>query len=283
MKLPPLQYASPRTLEDACRLLAEDDDAKIIAGGQSLMALLSIRLAAPSTLVDIGRIPDLHGIEEAGDYLSIGALTTHEAVLNSAVVRERAPLLVAAGQHIAHAAIRTRGTLGGSIAHGDGAGEWPLALLTLDGYVEVESVNGSRSIAADEVFTAPYSTSIAADEVVTRIWFQARPRGWGFAEVARRKGDYGLANVGVSLEFEGNKCAAARIVVGAAVGTVQRSSAAEAAVVGSSVDGDVARAAGRAAADGLSVISDMHGSREYRRHLIAALVTRTVEEAGARR
>ncbi|PKV95487.1 MULTISPECIES: FAD binding domain-containing protein [Amycolatopsis] len=283
MKLPALRYVAPRTIEQACALLDADDDAKIVAGGQSLMPLLAIRLAIPSTLVDIGRIPGLDRIEEAGDYLRVGAMVTHERVITSPLVRERLPLMIEAGRNIAHVQIRSRGTIGGSIVHGDNAGEWPLALLTLGGAVEVQSVRGRRTIPAEELFLGPYMTSIRPDEILTDVWLPTHARGWSFHEVARRAGDYGLALVGVRLEFNANTCTAATITVGAAVGTLQRVTAAEEAVIGSDVDRDAARSAGEAAAASLSFISDIHGSREYRAHLVAGLVERAVADAGGRR
>lgn len=283
MKLPALRYVAPRTVDDACALLDADEDAKIIAGGQSLMPLLAIRLAMPSTLVDLGRAPDLGRIEEAGEYLRIGAMVTHEQVITSPLVRDRLPFLVEAGRNIAHVQIRSRGTIGGSIAHGDNAGEWPLALLTLGGTVEVQSVRGRRSIPADELFLGPYMTSIQPDEILTDVWLPTRTRGWSFHEAARRAGDYGLALVGVCLDLNASTCTAATIVVGAAAGTAQRLTAAEETIVGSEVDVHAARSAGEAAAASLSFISDIHGSREYRAHLVTGLLERAILEAGGRR
>lgn len=283
MKLPPLKFAAPRSVADACRMLADDEDAKAMAGGQSLVPLLAIRLAAPSTVVDLGRIPDLAGIDLVGDRVRIGALATHQDVISSPVVREHVPFLVDAGRHIAHTAIRNRGTIGGSIAHGDGAAEWPLALLTLSGEVEAESVRGRRRIPADELFVAPFSTALEPDEIITDVWVSTRPMRWGFGEFTRRKGDYGLAMVGVALDVEGGRCLTARVVLGAAVSTTQRSEAAETALVGAEITPDTAQAAGAAAAEAAPVISDLHGSENYRRHLIAALVERTIIEAGGRK
>jgi CO/xanthine dehydrogenase FAD-binding subunit len=282
MKLPPLRYAAPATIGEACRLLADDPDAKAMAGGQSLMPLMAIRLSAPTTIVDLGRIPRLRRIELVDDHVRIGALTTHEQVIKSKVVRENAPLFGEAGRHIAHAAIRTRGTIGGSIAHGDGAAEWPLALLAAGGKVTVAGVRGERTLSADELFVGPFSTALHSDEVLTHVWIPRRTAGWAFGEFARRSGDYGLANVAVVVDMDGDVCRSARIAVGAAVGTVQRSERAEALVAGSPLDPATAKAAGAAAAELLAVIGDIHGSRTYRRHLVAALVERTLQEAGSR-
>lgn len=283
MKLPAVQYVAPGTVGEACTVLDADEDAKIIAGGQSLMPLLAIRLTAPSVLVDFGRIPDLDGIESVGEFVRFGAMTTHEQVIKSPLVQDRLPFLTEAGRCIAHPQIRSRGTFGGSIAHGDNAGEWPLALLTLDGMVEVESVSGRRTIDADDLFLGPYMTTIRTNEVLTDIWVPTRRQGWSFQEVARKAGDYGLALVGACLDFDGEVCTTARIAVGAATGTVERVPGAENVVVGSRVDGETARAAGEAAAESLSFISDIHASTEYRRHLVAGLVERAVLQGGERR
>ncbi|MFE3170014.1 FAD binding domain-containing protein [Amycolatopsis sp. NPDC059090] len=280
MKVPPLRYAAPATVAEAAVALAADEDAKIIAGGQSLMPLLAIRLAAPSVLVDLGRVRGLGAIEEHGDFLRIGAMATHREVVESGLIRRRAPLFAEAGRYIAHPQIRSRGTLGGALAHGDNAGEWPLALLTLGGMVEAESVRGRRTIDADDLFVGPYLTGLAADEVLTDVWISAVASGWGFAEAARRAGDYGLALIGVRLDIEDGQCRDARVVVGAAAGTVQRVPAAEQVLTDVPADAQTARAAGAAAADSLTFIADIHGSAAYRRHLVAGLVERAVRQAG---
>lgn len=283
MKLPSLQYVAPRSISEACQLLADDDDAKVLAGGQSLMPLLAIRLASPTTVVDIGNVEGLRDIEQVGSYVKFGALVTHEAVIDSPLVQESMPFVAEAGHFIAHAQIRSRGTLGGSIAHGDGAGEWPLMLLTMDGMVEVESVRGRRTVEADDLFVGPYMTSLSADEIITDVWIPQRTTGWSFQEVARRIGDYGLAIIGCALDFEDEVVSAARITVGAAAGSVQRIPAAEEAVVGLEVNSDLAVTAGAAAAESLNFISDIHGSTEYRRHLVRSLVERAINQAGGRR
>lgn len=283
MKPPPLAYAAPSTLENACGLLAADDDAKILAGGQSLMPLLAIRLAVPSTLVDLARVPGLARVDEAGAYVRFGAMVTHARVISDPITARRVPMMVEAGRHIAHAQIRSRGTLGGSIAHGDNAGEWPLALLTLGGMVEAESVRGRRTVDVDDLFLSPYVTALAPDEILTDVWVQAAESGWGFAEVARRAGDYGLALVGANLEFDEDVCTSARVTVGAACGTVLRIAAAEQVLTGSRVTQESADAAADAAAETLTFLEDIHGGAEYRKRVVRGLVGRVVQQAGANR
>jgi CO/xanthine dehydrogenase FAD-binding subunit len=282
VKLPPLRYARPESVAEACAALS-DEDAKVIAGGQSLMPLLAIRLASPSVLVDLNRIPGLSFIKEAGNYLHIGAMATHEQMITSDLVQSKAPFLVEAGRHIAHAQIRSRGTIGGSLAHGDNAGEWPLSLLTLGGLVEVESARGRRSIDADELFVGPYMTTLQPGEILTDIWIDASSTSWSFQEAARRAGDYGLALVGASLTISQGRCTAARITVGAAAGTVQRVTASEEALTESPLNIDTARAAAAAGAASLSYIHDMHGSAHYRRRLVTGLLERAILQAGDRR
>lgn len=282
MKLPAINYASPSSMEEACDLLSNDEDSKIIAGGQSLLPVMAMRLAQPSVLIDLAKIPGLDEIEESGNFMRFGPTTTHTAILSSPLVAKNLPLMSAAGKYIAHPQIRNRGTLGGALAHGDAAGEWPLVLLALDGMVEVQSVRGKRTIEADELFVGPYMTSLAADEIITDVWIPFRPSAWGYGEFARRAGDYGLANIAVVLPTEDTGISGARIAVGGSVGKIQRVTAAEEVLNGSQVSPELANQAAEAGASELSYIADMHGSAEYRRGLVQELLRRTIVEAGER-
>ncbi|MEW1858587.1 2,6-dihydroxypyridine 3-hydroxylase subunit NdhA [Pseudarthrobacter oxydans] len=282
MKLPAIRYASPASIEDACDLLSTDEDSKIIAGGQSLLPVMAMRLAQPSVVVDLGNVPGLTGLEEVGDYIRFGPMVTHATIVSSPAVAKHLPMMAAAGRHIAHPQIRNRGTLGGSLAHGDAAGEWPLVLLALNGMVEVQSVRGRRTIEADDLFVGPYMTSIASDEIITDVWIPSRPNGWGYGEFARRSGDYGLANVAVVLSTEGSRISDVRIAVGGAVGKIQRVPRAEDVLNGSELSPERAEVASEAGAKSLSYISDIHGSAEYRHGLVQELIRRTIVEAGAR-
>lgn len=282
MKLPNIRYASPASIEDACDLLSADEDSKIIAGGQSLLPVMAMRLAQPSVVVDLGNVPGLTDLEEAGDYIRFGPMVTHATIVSSPAVAKHLPMMVAAGRHIAHPQIRNRGTLGGALAHGDAAGEWPLVLLALSGMVEVQSVRGRRTIDADDLFVGPYMTTIAADEIITDVWIPSRSDGWGYGEFARRAGDYGLANVAVVMSTEGSQISNARVAVGAAVGKIQRVPEAEDVLNGSELSPERAEVASEAGAKSLSYISDIHGSAEYRQGLVQELIRRTIVEAGAR-
>lgn len=282
MKLPAVNYASPFSVEEACSLLSDDEDSKVIAGGQSLLPVMAMRLAHPSILIDLAKIPGLADIEESGGYMRLGASVTHAMILRSPLVAKNLPMMSAAGKHIAHPQIRNRGTLGGALAHGDAAGEWPLVLLALDGMVEVQSVRGKRTIEADDLFVGPYMTSLAPDEIITDVWIPSTPKAWGYGEFARRAGDYGLANIAVVLPTEGDGISDARVAIGGCVGKIQRVTAAEDALNGSEVSPDLAKHAAEVGASGLSYISDMHGSADYRRGLVQELLRRTIVEAGER-
>lgn len=282
MKLPAVSYTAPTSIEEACAVLSTDEDAKVIAGGQSILPVMAMRLAQPSVVVDLAKVPGLTSLEEMGDYIRFGPMVTHANICSSPMIRDRLPLMAAAGKHIAHPQIRNRGTLGGSLAHGDAAGEWPLVLLALDGMVEVQSVRGKRTIESDDLFVGPYMTSLDPDEIITDIWIPAKPNGWGYGEFARRSGDYGLANIAVTLDMSNSGITNARITVGGAVGKVQRVFEAELLLTGSAITPELAQQASSVGAESLSYISDIHGSSEYRRGLVQELTRRTILEAGAR-
>lgn len=282
MKLPAISYASPSSIDDACALLSRDEDSKVIAGGQSLLPVMAMRLSLPSVLVDLSRIPDLDCIDESGNYMRFGPTTVHTTILKSPIVAKNLPMMTKAGSYIAHPQIRNRGTLGGALAHGDAAGEWPLTLLALDGMVEAQSVRGKRTIEADELFVGPYMTSLEVDEIITDIWIPSRPKAWGYGEFTRRAGDYGLANIAVVLPTEDSRVSGARVAVGGAVGKIQRVTSAEDVLNGSEVSLESAKEAAKIGASELTYISDMHGSAEYRQVLVQELLLRTIIEAGER-
>lgn len=282
MKLPAISYTAPTSVEEACAVLSSDEDSKVIAGGQSLLPVMAMRLAQPSVVIDLAKVPGLTGLEEVGDYIRFGPMVTHATIVASPIVAKHLPMMASAGRHIAHPQIRNRGTIGGSLAHGDAAGEWPLVLLALDGMVEVQSTRGKRTIEADDLFVGPYMTSISPDEIITDVWIPSRPKGWGYGEFARRSGDYGLANIAVTLTMDNSVISSSRIAVGGAVGKIQRVPDAESLLNGLKVSQELAESASMAGAESLSYISDMHGSGEYRRGLVQELIRRTILEAGAR-
>lgn len=274
-------------------LAAADHDVKILAGGQSLVPMLNLRLVRPAVLIDLNGVPGLdHITPGAAGGLSIGALVRHAKLADSAPVIERAPLLAEAARHVGHAAIRHRGTLGGSLAHADPAAELPAALVALGAEFVLHGPSGARTIQAPEFFRGLMTTALAPDEILVEIHVPPQGPGWGFAEVVRRAGDFALAGV-VALVGRApgspGRCESARLV-GFGVGDRPvRFAAAEEILT--SPDGDpsaaVARAAS-AAAEACDPPDDVHASADYRRHLAAVLVEDTVSQAltrldGARR
>jgi carbon-monoxide dehydrogenase medium subunit len=206
MKSPPFEYVKVHQVEEALALLqTHRDDARILAGGQTLLATLNMRLSEPTLLIDIAGIDALRGIERVGDWLRIGAMTTHSEIESSALVAEHAPLLTAAVPHIAHRAIRNSGTWGGSIAYGDPAAEWPCCLVAMEGIITVQGPAGQRRIAATDFFLDLYTTDLQPDEIVVSAEVPVASTGEWFAfdELARRHGDYAVAGVAVAAHFDG--------------------------------------------------------------------------------
>lgn len=195
MKPPPFQYHAPTTVDDACALLASLEDAKVLAGGQSLLPLLNFRLARPAHLIDINRIADLNRVYERDGGVAVQALARQAAVEDSHPVARACPLLHDALRLVAHRVIRNRGTVCGSIAHADPASELPAVLLALGGHVVARSSRGERRIAADQLFTGVFETALAPDELLVEAFFPASPRPHAIVEESRRHGDFALAGV----------------------------------------------------------------------------------------
>jgi carbon-monoxide dehydrogenase medium subunit len=280
------EYHAPKAAEDAVQLLGElGDGAKVLAGGQSLIPMLSLRLAVFDHLIDIGRIDELKGIERRGDTLWVGAGTTEAEVETSAQVADAAPLLARATPLIGHSQIRNRGTLGGSIAHADPAAEYPAVALALDAAMEVLSPRGRRTIAAAEFFDGFWSTSMEPDELLVGVSFPIWTGRCGFAieEFARRHGDFAIAGAAVGVELNGSD-RVIRCVIGLiGLGSVpERAPSAESRVVGSRVTDILPDDLGGLAMSTLgSVSSDLHGSADYRKRVGAEMVARAWATAAA--
>ncbi|MCB0991952.1 MAG: xanthine dehydrogenase family protein subunit M [Acidimicrobiales bacterium] len=282
MKAPPFEYHRPSTLDEALDLLATLDDAKVIAGGQSLLPLMALRLSRPAHLVDIGDIGVLQSLAQEPDgSLRIGALVTHRQAETSDLVARCAPLLAAATPQIGHRAIRTRGTVCGSLAHADPAAELPAVAVACGARVTAVSTRGARDIAAAELFQGYLQSSLAPDELLTRATFPAWPEGrYGtVVEVARRGGDYAVLGLVCWIGIEDGHIADARLVYFGASDKPARSLAAEDALKGKSPGHDAFAAAGEAAAEELNPTADIHGSASYRRHLAAVLAERGLADA----
>ncbi|KRF36328.1 FAD binding domain-containing protein [Nocardioides sp. Soil805] len=273
MKPAPFAYHRPGTVAEAVRLLAADPDAKVLAGGQSLVPLLSMRLATPSALVDLGGIPGLDAVRVDADGVRVGALARHARVLADDDAAACQPLLRLALGHVAHPTIRNRGTTVGSVVHADPAAEMPVVLRLLGGSVDVEGPAGRRTIGAADLFVGPLETSLHHDEVATSAFFPALPSGGGvaFEEIARRHGDYAMAGVAVVVRREGEQ------VVDVRAGFVSIS---DTPVVVDLTDA-VARGAdpGDAALASLEPTADVHATADYRAHLVRVLTRRVVGAA----
>jgi aerobic carbon-monoxide dehydrogenase medium subunit len=279
VKPAPFDYVRARTLDEALRAL--DADSKILAGGQSLVPMLNMRLVRPARLVDINAVPGLDGVRPRPDGgIDIGALTRHSDLLAAPLVKERAPLLAAAAAHVGHRAIRNRGTIGGSVAHADPAAELPAALLALDASAIIAGPGGRRRVALAEFFLAALTTTLQADEILIGIEIpDARGAGWGFAEVARRPGDFAIAGVAAMAHGARGRCERARLVAFGAHERPVRLRAAEAAITGAELSPALGeRATAHTAAD-CQPPEDVHGSAEYRMHLVRVLTEQAVRDA----
>jgi len=284
VKSAPFGYDSPTTPEEVVSLLAEHgDDAKVLAGGQSLLPMLALRLAVFDRLVDVGRVEALRGVERRDGALWIGAATTDAEVERSAEAAASVPLLARATPLVGHLQIRNRGTVGGSLAHADPAAEYPAVALALDAALHVLSTGGRRSVRADGFFTGLWSTAVEADELLVGASFPVWEGRCGFAveEYARRHGDYAIAGVALGVQLDGRdvveRCAVALFGMSS---TPVRARAAEAAAVSVAAgDVDVEALARLAAGEPDGVPSDLHGSAAYRRRVCAAVVARAWSSA----
>ncbi|MDB5775463.1 MAG: molybdopterin dehydrogenase [Herbaspirillum sp.] len=283
MKPPQFEYARPATLEQAVALLqAHDGDAKAIAGGQSLMPMLAFRMAAPSLLVDIGRLPDLAHIRIQADGVRLGALVRWCDIERNLALAAAHPLLCAAIAHVAHYQIRNRGTVGGSLAHADPAAEMPGIAVACDAHITVVGSAGQRRIAAADFFTGTLSTQLAADELIVDIHLPPwKPdRRWAFEEFSRRKGDFALAGIAVFFDMDDDGCALApHIGVIGVADLPRRLHAAEAMLDGKKIDAALIASVAAAIGAAVDPPDDMHGSAAYRRALLGTLAERALARA----
>ena len=285
MKPAPFDYVAPASLEAAVQaLVAADGDGKVMAGGQSLMPLLNFRMTRPAVVVDLVSIPGLSFIEARGDCVAIGALTRHADLEFSDLVAKKLPVMSAAMPHVAHLAIRNRGTIGGSLAHADPAAELPMLALLHGATIRALGPAGPRNIPAEEFFVSALATCLEPEEIVFEIEFPvlAAHTGWAFEEVARRFGDFALASIALSIERRDDRVTDARVAVMGVAETPLRLHEAEQALRG--VAGGSASAAKFAEIVRASVSpnSDIHVSADYRRSLVGALAERAFMTAWAR-
>jgi len=287
LKPAPFDYVAPRTVAEAVDHLARHgDDARVLAGGQSLVRLMNTRLATPAVIVDINRVEGLDAIEAENGSIRIGATARQRAAELHELVRSGAPLFARAGEHVAHPSVRRRGTVVGSIAFADPSAELPAALLALDGEAVVAGPDGERTVAAADLFTGAFRTSLAAGELITAVRVPRGgdgPTGSAWTEISRRQGDLPVCGVGavVTLGDDGT-VARARIALCGVGDTPVRATAVEEALAGADPTEDAIAAAADSAARDLDPPSDPHGSAGYRRHLAVVMTRRAVSEAAAR-
>jgi aerobic carbon-monoxide dehydrogenase medium subunit len=280
VKPPPLEYHSPATIDEALTLLDELDGSIPLAGGQSLIPLLNLRLAHPGHLVDLAGIASLRQVTTENGRLELGAMTTHRVVERTLGAQH--PLLTAAASHVGFPAIRARGTIGGSLAHADPAGEIPLVTLVSDAEIGLLSTTGERTVGASGFFVGPYTTARSRGELITRIVFPIPPSAWGFSEFARRTGDYALVACAVSLKINAEGITHAAVGVAGVADRPIRLPAAESALLGSRPDPSTIAGAAEIAATSVEPLADIHGSGEYRRRLVRTLTARALEQASGR-
>ena len=286
MKPPPFDYVAPDSLEEAVAALAEHgDEAKVLAGGQSLVPLLAFRFARPALLVDLNRVPALDGVGFDGETLTVGALVRHRDVERVAGLRERCPMIVEAVEEIGHAAIRNRGTVCGSLAHADPAAEWTALALALDAQLDLAGPDGVRTVRAQDFFVSYFTTTLAFDEILVAVRLRI-PNGRSgscFHELARRSGDFALAGVGALVTLdEGGSVADARVALIGVGATAVRASAVEAVLRGGRPTAALLAEAAAAVDGEIDPNTDIHASSGYRRHVAQVLVGRALETAVAR-
>lgn len=284
MKPPPFDYVRPATLDEALTLLAElGDDAKILAGGQSLLPLMSLRLARPTTLIDIGGLAELNEIAVADGVVSIGATVRHGVAERSRMLEDSAPLVHQAMPYIGHRAIRTRGTVVGSIAHADPAAEMPAVCLATRATMIAQSSSGTREIAAADFFEGFLTTALRADEILREVRFPVPGPHTGstIVELSRRHGDYALVGLACSVTMNGGTIAGAALSFFGVADTARRVPDAEASLVGTAPSEDAFAAAARIVSETLTPASDVHATAAYRRHIAGVLTQQGLAEATA--
>jgi len=282
MKPAPFAYVRPASLDEAIAALSADEDAKVIAGGQSLMPILNMRLAQPSTLVDLNGLEDLSYVRRANGHLAVGGLTRQRRLEQDPPAREALPFLPEIIAHIGHVPIRNRGTVGGSLAHADPAAELALVAVALGAEIVAQGPAGSRTIAAEDFFQGFLTTALAPEEILVevRLPVPARPRSVAFEELNRRHGDFAIVSVLAAVELDGaGAIADARVAVGGAGPVPVRAHEAEQRLAGRPPDDDAVAGAAAAAAAAVSPLSDVHGSADYRREMTAVLVRRALRRA----
>jgi CO/xanthine dehydrogenase FAD-binding subunit len=282
VKPPKFDYHAPTTVDEALALLQRyGGDAKVLAGGQSLMPLLNFRLSRPAALVDLNRIPALAYIREHDGQVRLGAMTRQRTIEFDSIVARKLPLLREATRWVGHLPIRTRGTIGGSIAHADPSAEYPAVLTALEGEVVARGPKGERVVPARDLFRTYLTTSLEPEEILVEVRLPATPAGAGVAleEFARRHGDFAIVGIAAMIVREGERCKQARLATAGAGPVPLRLRAAEEILEREGLGDAAIEAAVRRAAELVSPDSDIHASADYRRHLTGVLTRRALKRA----
>jgi carbon-monoxide dehydrogenase medium subunit len=282
VKPPPFEYHAPRSVDEAIDLLGRyGGDAKVLAGGQSLMPMLNFRLVRPAALVDVNRIAALAYVREEDGALAVGAMTRQRTLEFSPEVARRLPLLREATRWVGHLPIRSRGTIGGSLAHADPSAEYPAVLTALDGEVVVQGPRGRRVLPAGGLFETYLTTRLAPDELLVEVRLPAMPAGAGYAfeEFARRHGDFAIVGIAAMVVREGTRCRAARLAAAGAGPVPLRLRAAEEILEREGLGEAAVAAAAARAAELVQPDSDVHASADYRRHLTGVMTARALARA----
>jgi carbon-monoxide dehydrogenase medium subunit len=278
-------YVRPKSVDEAiAALTAGGEDSKVITGGQSMLPLLRLRMAAPSVLVDCARIDEMKGIKDNGDSVTIGAATTHLDVMHSEIVKSHVKLLADATATVADPQVRHRGTFGGALAHGDPAGDLPAVVLALDATMEVAGPKGRRQVAAKDFFVDYFTTAVGPDEILVSITIPKLGKGWGtcYEKFNRTANGWAIVGVAAAVKVEGGKITAARIGLTNCAAVPVRASSVESALTGVAVSAKEIEAASQSAADGTRATTDLGADKEYREHLMRVLTARAVScAAGA--
>ncbi|MBS1696495.1 MAG: xanthine dehydrogenase family protein subunit M [Actinobacteria bacterium] len=278
---PEFDYVAPETVDEAvAALAAAGEDAKVIAGGQSLMPVLRLRLTAPTTVVDLRRVAELRGVREDGDTLAVGAMATHYEVLRSSLVHQHALLLAEATRTVADPQIRHRGTLGGALAHADPAGDLCAPALALDASLVIAGPSGRRTVSADEFFVDYFTTALQPDEILTEIRIP-KHSGWAarYEKFNRVAQDWSIVAVAATVDVDGGVIRQARVALTNMAAVPVRARGVEDALVGQAADVDLIAAAAEHAAEGTDPVADGNADAEYRSHLAKVLTRRAVVAA----
>jgi len=282
---PAFDYVAPTTLSEAISLLSQNGDAKILAGGQSLIPMMRFRLAAPAILIDINRLANLEYIREEGGWLKIGALTREAMIDGSSLVRERYPLLADTARVVADPLVRNMSTIGGNLAHADPANDHPATMLAYGAQVVATGPQGERVIPISDFFLGPFESALSADEILTEIQIPVpeAKSGGAYIKLERKVGDYATAAVAVQIRLDENgNCAYAGMGLTNVGLTPIKATAAEEALKGQALNDSAIREAARLAAEAAEPESDHRGSAEYKRHLVKTLSVRALRKAAGR-